>query len=514
MRKIKDNKKDSSPKSKIVILIFIITLLFNLLGASAIWSKYHFGKLSINEILYTISMPLKGTSTSIYLNYILLAFIPAVLVTVVLFYLVDKLINFVLPKFSHKKKRIILTTSLSFITVASVIAGIMISDKSWNIFSYISATNDSSTFIEENYVNPNDVDIEFPEQKRNLIYIYLESMETSYQNNLAGGGFVTSRIPELTKLAEENIAFSRTNDFVGAYTTYDATWTIAAMVSQTAGVPLNIPVGRNQMSRFTEFMPGITTLGQILEDNGYKNYIMFGSDKTFAGRDNYYEQHGDYTIYDLYWAIDNGLLPEGENDFWGYQDSRLFEYAKDKLKEISQKDDPFNFTLLTVDTHAQDGYLNEYSSDEFDDQYSNVIRGSSKQVYEFVEWCKTQDWYDDTTIIISGDHLTMDRDYDQLMKEDTQRGVYNCFINTAEETTNKNYMKNRQFTTQDMFPTTLASLGCRIEGNKLGLGTNLYSDVDTLAETYSYEYIDLEFEKTSNFYYKNFLHLNVDDLDS
>ncbi len=36
------------------------------------------------------------------------------------------------------------------------------------------------------------------------------------------------------------------------------------------------------------------------------------------------------------------------------------------------------------------------------------------------------------------------------------------------------YEKNREFTTLDMFPTTLAALGCTIEGDKLGFGVNLF----------------------------------------
>lgn len=45
----------------------------------------------------------------------------------------------------------------------------------------------------------------------------------------------------------------------------------------------------------------------------------------------------------------------------------------------------------------------------------------------------------------------------------------------------------RDFTTFDMFPTTLASIGVKIQGNRLGLGTNLFSDEPTLLETYGME---------------------------
>jgi phosphoglycerol transferase len=39
----------------------------------------------------------------------------------------------------------------------------------------------------------------------------------------------------------------------------------------------------------------------------------------------------------------------------------------------------------------------------------------------------------------------------------------------------------------DMFPTTLAALGVEIEGDKLGIGVNLFSDKQTLAEKYGIE---------------------------
>ena len=42
----------------------------------------------------------------------------------------------------------------------------------------------------------------------------------------------------------------------------------------------------------------------------------------------------------------------------------------------------------------------------------------------------------------------------------------------------------------DMFPTTLAVLGVDIDGDRLGLGANLYADKETLAEKYGYEYIE------------------------
>lgn len=71
--------------------------------------------------------------------------------------------------------------------------------------------------IAENYVDPRNVKLNFPKKKRNLIYIFLESMENTYMSKLDGGAYDINYIPELTALAEENLNFSHTDQVGGAY---------------------------------------------------------------------------------------------------------------------------------------------------------------------------------------------------------------------------------------------------------------------------------------------------------
>ena len=64
---------------------------------------------------------------------------------------------------------------------------------------------------------------------------------------------------------------------------------------------------------------------------------------------------------------------------------------------------------------------------------------------------------------------------------------------------------NRQFTSLDMFPTTLAALGAEIEGERLALGTNLYSNKKTIIEEKGYSYVFNELNIRSSFYNNKFL---------
>ena len=199
-------------------------------------------------------------------------------------------------------------------------------------------------------------------------------------------------------------------------------------------------------------------------------------------------------------------MTEEDTVWWGYSDNDLFKYAKEQLTEISKENEHFNFTMLTCDTHFTDGYVCERCDKNFEDQYSNVIRCSSKQVSEFIDWIKKQPFYEETTIVISGDHITMQSEIQEQADKNEygERTVYNAFINSkVEGIKNTN---NRQFFTIDMYPTTLAALGAKIEGDRLGLGTNLFSEELTLAEKYGTEYVRTELQKKSTFYNRELIY--------
>ena len=86
--------------------------------------------------------------------------------------------------------------------------------------------------------------------------------------------------------------------------------------------------------------------------------------------------------------------------------------------------------------------------------------------------------------------------------ENYVRTSYNCIINPAPGVTPAR--TEREFGTFDMFPTTLAAMGVKIQGNRLGVGTNLFANVDTLTEIYGYDGLEAELSKHSDFYMDKF----------
>ena len=68
------------------------------------------------------------------------------------------------------------------------------------------------------------------------------------------------------------------------------------------------------------------------------------------------------------------------------------------------------------------------------------------------------------------------------------------------------YGDKRLYSTLDLFPTTLSGMGVEIEGNRLGLGVDLYSDTPTLVEEMGLENLNTELLKNSNYYKKKLLY--------
>jgi Phosphoglycerol transferase and related proteins, alkaline phosphatase superfamily len=474
-----------------IYFIFTVVSVVGMLACAATnWMMQTWQELSMDEILFHLKVPIEGTNQDMVMAAL------SMCIPLVVAMLLMAIITLIYTK-KKKELRFILMLGITCFSIGATDYMVRAVFDKYELKEWMANRAIESDYIEQNYIDPRTVALEFPEEKRNLIYIYLESMESTYASVAEGGGFAQNYIPELTRIAAENISFSNTDRLGGGYPTYGTTWTMGAMFAQTAGLPLIIPINQNEMSTQDTFFPSIVTLGDILDDAGYRQVFMIGSPATFGGRKNYYTIHGDYEIWDYYTAQEQGKIAADYSVFWGYEDQKLFSYAKERLTSLSREEGPFNFTMLTVDTHFPDGWVCELCPDYFaEDQYANVMACSSRQVQDFLTWIQAQPFYENTTVILAGDHLTMNGEFASHVPME-QRRVYNAFINSAVTTQNTTF---REFITMDMFPTTLASLGVKIAGDRLALGTNLFSEVPTLAERDSLQRLNLEFERQSTFF--------------
>ncbi|WP_449537843.1 LTA synthase family protein [Ferdinandcohnia sp. Marseille-Q9671] len=501
--------KKKTSKSIISIVTICILLISAFAFSLSIYISKEFTDQSIDEMLFYLVSGMEGTSSDVFLSAIQSIPLTFLLLFCMLYmpilnnrrtnYIIELIIrnrefNFqVFPNKFLYKFRLLYACVILLLTI---MAGYYM----LGVNNYVSSLRDYSTFIDDHYINGSNITIAFPEEKRNLIILYLESMENSMITHENGGGWSYTVIPELETMAKENVNFSNSEKIGGGYSVYGTTWTVGALVGTTAGIPLKIPVDDgNAYTSSTTFLAGAYTLGDILEKEGYNQMAMFGSDSNFGGRKNYYTMHGNYEMFDLNTAINEGKMRESEKVWWGFDDSHLLEWAKEELTSLANKEKPFSFTLLTANTHFTDGYVESGAENLYETQYENVFAYSSKQVDEFVNWLRQQKFFSNTTLVIIGDHLSMQpSDYFKKYTYDGyQRTIYNAIINSPVEPIRS---KNRVFTNLDMFPTILGSMGVNIEGERLGLGTNLFSDRSTLEEELGLNYVNDELAKNSQFY--------------
>ena len=439
-------------------ILYIISFISLFVIFFTIYIKKYFNT-TIEQLLFSISSS-GGASENVLSNGAIYVFLRVFIVLIILI-----LINIFTKKVSFKIKR--------NITVVLLIFSIIFMCFNFGLFTYIGSLNKKTDIYEKYYVDPESTSITFNE-KRNLIYIIVESLEsTSYSKEF---------MPNMDNIASSNISFSD-----GMHMANGTNWTAASMFAQVSGVP--IKVYPNNIFRKSN-LTGSYTLGEVLEDNGYRNYLLMGSKGSFGNRDVFFKEHGSYEIYDYDYAARTNLIDKDYKVWWGYEDSKLYAFAKDKLSSL---DEPFNFTMLTADTHFVDGYQDKSCNNNFDNKYKNSFSCTDKMLSEFINWIKEQDFYENTTIVIVGDHLVMQED---LYRGVEGRTIYNAFINTKKEISEE----NRTFTVMDMYPTTIASIGGVIDGDRLGLGTNLFSGEKTIPEEIGFDIFNKEINLYSKYY--------------
>ena len=479
----------------LALLIFFIGFM---MFSSANWVVRKFGEVTYEQIMFHLNMPFSSEirmMMSYLKNTVMTGLIIVLILAIVFCYKYKfhiKLIDAFRAKVYQKRNL------LSFIWLAFCLVFVFFKMNVWNMITFHKYKSETSNFYEENYVIPQNTKITFPKNKRNLILIFAESMETTYAKTPKHNYFGDDIIAGLHELANNHINFSD-NEFIGGAYQIDGTqWTQAGLFAQTCGAPIQLPINDPNWFHPKEgFFPKAWCLYDILREQGYNLTSLIGSNGEFAAMDKFVETHGEQKLLDTnFYAKRDGIKLSFEKTT-KLPDKQVFEYAKEELQNLSSQNKPFVLTMMTLDTH--------YGTYRFDasvcerkygegNNIENVVSCSDKQIIEFVNWLKQQDFYDNSVVVIVGDHLTMN----QRFNKDMDRKLLNIFMNSPVAAINTKY---RVFTSFDIYPTIIESLGAKIEGHRLGLGTSLFSDIPTLTESkMTIEEMDIDVRKKSKLY--------------
>ena len=353
--------------------------------------------------------------------------------------------------------------------------------------TYAINSRKETLLYEKQYISPDKLKIEFPEKKRNLVLIYLESFE---QNFTQSKHYQKNLLPHLQAL--QNSDNHLKNFHIASGTNYS----IASLIAGHCGIPLRYKSDMD-IYNLRYFLPQDKCFSQVLQENGYQTRIIKAADITFTRADIFSKSHG----YQAALGVDElkTLYPQtqqvtAQGTFGGINDRTLFDIARQEIINFD-KDKPFLLTLFTLDTHTPSYYKDPACKQEFND-LRDAFMCTDKIVTEFIDWLKTSPYWENTTVVIIGDHLLSTR-----IKTDghPKHAIYNVFLNLPEGLAIKN---NKLFSTFDLTPTILESLDIKLSPRAYGLGRSLFADEPTLAEQLGSKLNTQLFQKSA--VYENF----------
>jgi phosphoglycerol transferase len=423
------------------------------------------GSVTVEQIMFHVLSGLEaveGTDHTLKLSFILHN-----LAAPLLFPLVAAIISFLVGMFAKRRE----TAIDKLITITCVLllaAGSGLFIHKLHIVQYVRSRFGRDIFSGL-YADPAKEHIKAPVRKKNLVLIYVESLESDLADLRPDH---TDAIQALNNLPGRQV--------MNFFQSPGTGWSIAGMISSQTGVPLK-PFYFNDagdfMGKFAHkgFFPNLVSLSDILAKNGYVQYFLTAPDIKFADTDKFFlGHHYNYAIGREEW-LKRGL----EKDLFtswgeGLQDDTLLDEAYKIISEQRARKQPFVLAMITTDTHFPDGFPSPKCNPvDAHSSFIGAFRYTSVYLAGIIDKLIADGALADTDIIIMGDHLFMASD-EQISKYFAKdRRVYFKMI-TAE-----NRKPNRDSMTHfDVAPTILDLLGMRKNPDEhFGLGISLFSKI-------------------------------------
>lgn len=439
------------------LLVFAVVALFVSIQTRHIW-----GEVYVEQILSNLTEGVTSVSNKViwgYLISILLGVVSAVSFSIIL----------------KRNKQLLIASGVCFLIVFHQIG----------FFSYLFNKTVYSKIYEKEYAFPQNLHYNFLNEKRNLIVIYLESIDADYATSPY---LKENLIPNI--YAQEKTALS----FEGFYQLKHQDYTMAAMIASMCAVPYKKSLLGGHVG-YQNFLTELVCYPSVLAQHGYQTVFMKGADINFARTGLFMSTHGFETVMGKNELEKKFKLPLKENmgGFSGYHDAALYEMVKLELQELSASDKPFALFFLTLDTHGPDYFLSPKCKGEPTDK-KDVVKCADSMLADFLRWLEIQDFYENTTVVVLADHP--ETGINKIYPKQKNRRIINFILNPSGAFSKQ---PHSAWTTLDVAPTVLNALGIGFEKGQFGLGRSLLQKNPTLLETKGMK-LETELSKSSKVY--------------
>ncbi|WP_239256962.1 LTA synthase family protein [Listeria ilorinensis] len=240
----------------------------------------------------------------------------------------------------------------------------------------------------------------------NVIYIHLESFQQFLVDYKLNGEEVT---PTINSFFHDKNTISFTNFFhqTGQGKTSDAEMMLE---NSLYGLPQGSAFTTKSQNTY-ESAPG------ILANYGYDSAVFHGNYKSFWNRDEIYKEFGYNHFFDAsYYNMKEEDLTE-----YGLKDKPFFEQSEQYIETLQQ---PFYAKFITLTNHfpypidADEASIDPATTgDSSVDTYFQTARYLDEAVAEFLDYLKSSGLYDNSVIIMYGDHYGISDNHADAMSQ-------------------------------------------------------------------------------------------------
>ena len=322
-----------------------------------------------------------------------------------------------------------------------------------------------------------------PETPKNLIIIYLESMEATYAQPAFGSIF-----EDLNRISEQGLRIN------GVAQIQDTGWTMAALVASQCGVPL-LSYGlvmKNRMKNIKSFLPSADCLATQLSERGYGTRYIGGAPLNFAGKGTFLKTHGYQRAIGLEDIPDD---KRGEVGEWGIYDDRLFELALEELDSLASADAPYLLSILTLGAHFPAGYpapscYETIANAAQMDSSLLSVACTARLTRDFLREAEARGYLADTVVVLMSDHLSQKNTQTAQLNRYTRENFL-LLLGPDNAPDIAPDVITKRAAMIDVYPTLLDSLGLLPATDKAALGTSLLGAEPTLLEAHGEDALNL-----------------------
>ncbi len=248
---------------------------------------------------------------------------------------------------------------------------------------------------------------------KNVILIQLESFQNFLINLKLNGQEVT---PNLNKLVRESLYFPHFFQQVGQGNTSDSEF----VVNTSLYVPKWDAATMVYSNKQLPSMP------KLLAANGYQTATFHTNDVRFWNRNNLYQALGWQTYYDDDYFGNSDIVAFGSSD------EVLYQKTTDKLLDMRKSGNPFYVQILSMSGHHPYNLPKRKYNMELPARFENTLVGNyvraqnyaDKALGQFVEKLKDTGIWDNSVVILYGDHLGLPKYTLSTREKDLMKEIY------------------------------------------------------------------------------------------